>query len=157
MQHSSVRSFLINLRLNPRATGPRPDRFTAKRQLFKARVALLQPLIPHKGATGLMYSRHALARLFKVPYHMLKRESAPSPSPDLLGRLSGALLSRSASDISQTSLCELAHLSLKERCVVMNTKNPSANWTVSSLRAEYKRRGITLKKIRARYGYRKAS
>ena len=120
-------------------------------------MALLQPLIPQKGATGLMYSRHALARLFQVPYHMLKRESAPSPSAVLLGRLSGALYSRSASDISHTSLCELAHLSLKQRCVVMNTENPSEHWTASSLRKEYKRRGITLKKIRARYGYRKAS
>ena len=35
--------------------------------------------------------------------------------------------------------------------------NPAAEWTVASLRAEYKRQGIRFKKVRPRCGYRKAS
>ena len=39
----------------------------------------------------------------------------------------------------------------------MNKANPDAAWTRSSLSKEYRRRGIKHKKVRPRYGFRKAS
>ena len=60
-------------------------------------------------------------------------------------------------DISQKSLCEQAHFSLKQRCALLNASNPAAEWTVASLRAEYRRKRIRFKKVRPRCGYRKAS
>ena len=39
----------------------------------------------------------------------------------------------------------------------MNKENPDAAWTRSSLSKEYRRRGIKHKKVRPRYGFRKAS
>ena len=60
-------------------------------------------------------------------------------------------------DIVQTSLRTQAHLSLTQRALLMNKQNPDAAWNRDSLSREYKRRGIQFKKLRPRYGFRKAS
>jgi len=38
----------------------------------------------------------------------------------------------------------------------MNKEQPQAKWTPNNLREEYMRRGISYKKVRPRYGFRKA-
>ena len=43
-----------------------------KRQLLKQKAAMLAPMLPERGAKGRHYSRHAIARMFQVPYHMLQ-------------------------------------------------------------------------------------
>ena len=117
---------------------------------------MLLPMLPERGAKGRYYSRHAISKMFQVPYHMLKPQSE-----DNMTRMATAIRllrtsSRSLQDISQKSLCEQAHLNLAQRCALLNQSNSAAGWTVASLRQEYQRRGITYKKVRPRYGYRKA-
>ena len=60
-------------------------------------------------------------------------------------------------DITQTSLQMQAHLSFAQRAVLMNAMDPDAAWTRHSLAKEYRRRGIKYKKVRPKYGFRKAS
>ena len=101
---------------------------------------MLLPMLPERGAKGRYYSRHAISKMFQVPYHMLKPQSE-----DKMTHIATAIRllrtsSRSLQDISQKSLFEQAHLNMKQRCLLLNTINPTAAWTAASLRAEYKRR-----------------
>ena len=81
------------------------------KKFLHEKVQLLQPLLPPRGANGRHYSRHAISKLFKVPYHMLMPQSEDfmrvmDDDKSVVRRL----LRRQ--DISQKSLCEQAHLSL---------------------------------------------
>ena len=114
-------------------------------------------MLPPRGAKGRHYSRHAISKLFQVPYHMLKPHPEDSMTHMTKSQRFVRTTLRRLQDISQKSLCEQAHLNLQQRCALLNQSNPTAAWSAASLRAEYKRRSITYKKVRPRYGYRKAS
>ena len=113
-------------------------------------------MLPPRGAKGRHYSRHAISKLFQVPYHLLQPHPERFMTHITKNERQVRTSLRRLQDISQKSLCEQAHLNLAQRCVLMNLSNPAAKWTTSSLRSEYKRRCITYKKVRPRYGYRKA-
>ena len=48
-------------------------------EVFAKRVQVLQPLLRKKGANGSYYSRRALSRICRVPYHMLKPHDEHKP------------------------------------------------------------------------------
>ena len=95
---------------------------------------MLLPMLPERGAKGRYYSRHAISKMFQVPYHMLKPQSEDNMTRmATAARLLHTSLRR-LQDISQKSLCEQAHLNLQQRCALLNQRNPAAGWTTSSLR-----------------------
>ena len=126
-------------------------------EVFAKRVQMLQPLLRKKGANGSYYSRRALSRICRVPYHMLKPHDERQPVSQSRMLRKKRRLVQSNVDIVQTSLRTQAHLSLTQRALLMNRENPEAQWNRHSLSKEYQRRGIKYKKLRPRYGFRKAS
>ena len=102
---------LSRLQESPAAKCPPNLPQSRKKINLHDKVQLLQPLLPPRGANGRHYSRHAISKLFKVPYHMLM----PQSEDFMRVMADDKSVVRSdvrRSGISQKSLCEQAHLSL---------------------------------------------
>ena len=116
------------------ADGPAQLPQSLKTELHHEKARLLQPMLPPRGAKGRHYSRHAISKLFQVPYHMLRPHPEHSTTATKKSQRQVRTSLRRLQDISQKSLCEQAHLNLSQRCALLNQRNPAAGWTAASLR-----------------------
>ena len=100
--------------------------YVRTQEVFAKRVQMLQPLLRKKGENGCYYSRRALSRICRVPYHMLKPHDEHQPINQSRMQKNKQRLVQSNVDIVQTSLRTQAHLSLTQRALLMNRENPEA-------------------------------